>query len=240
MSTIYALPAGNTITVSISDGSCHISQVQDSSIGAIVTSSKTFGPYSIARDFVVSGGSNTVTISPVTQSPAALLTSGDGAPVDAARATLNVNPTGDDNGLTFTAVEYGAIGNSIKIQYTDPSANDAALAVSVFNRNITVSLATNGGGTITSTAALVLAAIEASSAASDLVTVAIMTSDSGTGDDGSGVVTAMALTAMASGAGTGIGTALPGCIYIDTTGGDVYRNSGTLLVPAWAQLAEVA
>jgi hypothetical protein len=110
----------------------------------------------------------------------------------------------------------------------------------VAGKSIVVRLATNGGGTITSTAAQVKAGVEASSAASELVTVAIMTSDTGTGDDGSGVVTAMASTSLASGAGTGIGVALPGAICIDTTNGDVYRNSGTRAVPAWTQLADVA
>ncbi len=43
----------------------------------------------------------------------------------------------------------------------------------------------------------------------------------------------------AGGAGTGVGIANPGAICIDTTNGDVYRNSGTQAAPAWTQLADV-
>lgn len=122
-------------------------------------------------------------------------------PRAATRATANVNPTGDDNGLTYTAVTAGADGNAITVTYVDPAGNDQALAVSVTGNAISVSLATNGGGTITSTAAAVLAAVAAKAEAAALVTVAIMTTDAGVADDGSGVVTAMSATTLAGGAG---------------------------------------
>ena len=155
-------------------------------------------------------------------------------------ASANVNPTRNDNGLTFTAKTYGAAGNSINIRYTDPAANDAALSVSVAGPAITVSLATGGAGAITSTAAQVKDAVDASAAASALVSVAVMTSDSGVADDGSGVVTAMAATSLASGAGTGIGAVAPGALCIDTTNADVYRNDGTTAAPTWVKLGDAA
>lgn len=169
----------------------------------------------------------------------ALLTSGAGVPDDAVQATLSRNPAGDDNALTFTAVAYGTGGNSITIEYLDPSANDAALSIDVVGNAITVNLATGGAGAITSTAAAVLAAIEASGPAAALVTVAIDTGDTGIADDGSGVVTALASAPMTGGAGTSIGVSLKGGLYVDTTGGLVYRNSGTQAVPAWTALADV-
>jgi hypothetical protein len=239
MSIIVNVPAGNTITASVQEGSFHISQVQDSTIGALSNSSVVYGPYLVARDFLVSENA-AVAVEEVTTSPVSYIMTNDGAPDDAVQATLDVNPTGDDNGLTFTAKQYGTAGNAISIEYLDPSANDAALSVSVFNKRITVNLATGSGGAIESTAADVKTAIEASVAASRLVSVAILTTDSGTEDDGSGVVTAMAIAPLADGAGTGIGIALPGCICIDISGGDVYRNSGTQAAPAWTQLADVA
>jgi hypothetical protein len=50
----------------------------------------------------------------------------------------------------------------------------------------------------------------------------------------------MAEAPLADGEGSGIGVALPGALYIDTDGGDVYRNSGTQAVPAWTQLGDAA
>ncbi len=170
--------------------------------------------------------------------PAALHIANAGAPVNAAQATLSRNPAGDDNALTFTAVAYGVGGNDITIAYVDPGANDAELSVAVVGSDITVNLATGVAGAITSTAAEVLAAIEASVAAAALVTVAIDATDSGVGDDGSGVVTALASAPMTSGAGTALGEVLPGGLLSDTTNANVYRNDGTQAAPVWVQLAD--
>lgn len=176
------------------------------------------------------------TYSPV--SIASLIVSGEGAPEDGVQATLSCNPAGDDNALTFTAVAYGADGNSITIEYVDPAANDAELSVSVTDTAITVNLATDEAGLITSTAADVLAAIEAAPAADALVTVVIDASDTGAGDDGSGVVTALASAPMTGGEGTSIDVSPPGGLYIDTTNAVVYRNDGTAAAPVWVALAD--
>lgn len=164
---------------------------------------------------------------------------GEGVPDATAQATLNVNPAGDDNGLTLTAVAYGEDGNDITIAYVDPAENDASLSVGVVGNAISVALATDSEGAITSTAADVLAAIEASEAASALVTVEIMTSDSGSADDGTGVVTAMAAAPLTGGAGVGIDAAGKGSRYTDITNGTLYLNTGTKAVPVWTQLAPV-
>lgn len=158
---------------------------------------------------------------------------GDGVPAATARATLNVNPAGDENGLTFTAVAYGEIGNSVSIRYLDPAANDAALSVTVSGYAITVNLATGVAGAITSTAALIKAAIEAKAEAVALATVAIMTGDTGAVDDGSGIVTAMAVANLAGGTGVGEAVAGIGSRYTDYTNGKLYINGGTKAVPVW-------
>ncbi|MFZ4539209.1 hypothetical protein [Propionivibrio sp.] len=163
----------------------------------------------------------------------ALHLDGTGVPENAVQAALTVNPAGDDNSLTFTAVAYGAGGNAITIEYVDPGAASASLGVVVSGPTITVNLATDVNSAITSTAAEVLTAIEASTAAVALITVAIDTSDAGNADDGSGVVTAMAVDTFAGGAGTGVGLAKKGCEYVNTTTGLAYRNTGTLAVPVW-------
>lgn len=63
-------------------------------------------------------------------------------------------------------------GNKVvRIALIDPDAKSSALAVSVDGNYIAVSLATDGSGVITSTAALVKAAIEADSDAAALVSV---------------------------------------------------------------------
>lgn len=111
-------------------------------------------------------------------------------------ATLSTNLTGAQNDLTFTARSKGATGNDITVRYLDPAGNNQALAVSVLANAITVSLATDGGGAITSTAALVRAAINDSATASALISAANKAAN-----DGTGVVTAMAATALAAGAG---------------------------------------
>jgi hypothetical protein len=158
---------------------------------------------------------------------------GEGAPDASAQAELDVNPTGDDNGLTFTAVAFGASGNAIAVAYVDPETEDAGLAVVVSGDDIVVSLATDENGAITSTAADVLAAVEASTAASALVTVAIDAGDTGDGDDGSGVVTAVAADNLADGAGVGVGIAGPGSRYTDVTNAKLYINGGTAAEPDW-------
>ena len=128
----------------------------------------------------------------------------------ALQATLSTNLSGSNNDLTYTARERGTAGNSIRVRYV-VSGNNTALSVSVSGSDITVNSATDGGGAATSTAAQVKAAIEASSAADLLVTVA-----NKTGNDGTGVIAALSYTALASGADYVIGQ----------TGGSSFRTRG--------------
>ncbi len=231
----YQLEPGYALTVTPATGArVTVACLEDSGEAAFLRAARTFGPYLVRRTFNVAGDATLASaVSTLGAALAGLLMTSADVPEDAAQATVNVNPTGDDNGLTFTAREYGAGGNSITVTYVDPGANDAALAVSVTGRSIVVSLATGEAGAIESTAADVLAAIEANGAANELVTVSIMTSDTGSADDGTGVVTAMAATALEGGTGTGIGVARPGGLCIDTTNGAVYRNGGTRAAPDW-------
>jgi hypothetical protein len=110
------------------------------------------------------------------------------------QASLTTALTGANNDLTFTSRGRGNIRNLITVAYVDPAANNAALAVSTVGNAISVSLATGGGGAITSTAAQVRDAVNADSAASALVFAA-----NAAANDGTGVVTAMAATALAGG-----------------------------------------
>lgn len=238
MADFHKLKAGQTLTATATEGRIHVRSAQ-LSVSSFTRSSVSFGPFLVDTDWLVDGSAMVVIADHLAAVNATLMTS-DGAPVDAVQASAAINPTGDDNALTFTARVYGVEGNSISVAYVDPSANDAALSVSVFRQAISVSLATDGSGVITSTAAEVLAAVEAHGEANSLVTVAIDASDSGAGDDGSGIVTAIAATALENGAGTGIGTASKGCICLDTTNGASYINTGTQAAPDWTASVTLA
>ena len=60
-------------------------------------------------------------------------------------------------------------GNDIQAEFLNPGAANSPLAVSVTGKRITVSLGTDGAGALASTAAQVVAAINADPAASALV-----------------------------------------------------------------------
>jgi len=116
------------------------------------------------------------------------------------QASVETGIEGSDNAITWTASSSypGTEGNAITVALVDPSANNAALSVSVTGTAITVSLATGVAGAIESTAAEVMAAIEGNAAASALVTVA----DTGT-SAGTGVVAAVAASNLTGGAISG-------------------------------------
>jgi len=103
----------------------------------------------------------------------------------AASAALLTGVIADNNALTWTAANAGIAGNNVSVYLKNPFANSAALSISVVGTVITVNLATDAGGVITSTAADVDTAIVADAGASALLTVA----DTGA-STGVGVVTA--------------------------------------------------
>jgi len=124
------------------------------------------------------------------------------------KASLSTGTEISDNAITWTAVAPGTDGNSIAVALIDPSANDAALSISVTGTDIVVNLATGPTGTITSTATEVMAAIAGNADASALVTVA----DTGA-SDGSSAVAAVAASNLTSGAASGGTTYTAGTDY---------------------------
>ena len=93
---------------------------------------------------------------------------------------------GDDNDLIITALEKGATGEDISIEYIDPGAANQPLSVSVTGNRITVSLATDLNGAITSTAEQIMDLLNSDSATRNLVAV-----EREAGQTGLGRVTAM-------------------------------------------------
>lgn len=105
----------------------------------------------------------------------------------ATTANLITGSVAGNNGITFTAVTPGEAANAITVHMKDPKANNQALSVVVSGSAITVNLATSTLGVISSTAALVIAAITASAAASLLITAANTAGSLGTGVVGASV-----------------------------------------------------
>lgn len=117
---------------------------------------------------------------------------------------------GADNDMTFTAKVGGTGGNAITVALVDPGGNNAALAVTVSELAISVSLATGPAGAITSTAAQVVAALNADATAKMLITAAVKVGDAGTG-----VVTALGAANLTGGDSAAVTTP-----SIDTRGYD--------------------
>ncbi len=110
--------------------------------------------------------------------------------VHTAGATLSM--TGSNNDINISDIRPEGSAGTISIELVDPGSNNAALAVSTTTTGddvkITVSLATDASGNITSTAADVIDALNTNSATKNLVHATAA-------EDGSdGVVTAVAET----------------------------------------------
>src|SRR4030095_340245 len=105
--------------------------------------------------------------------------------------------TGLNNDLTFRAQKGGVAGNSITITLVDPPGNNVPLSIAVVGTAITVTLATDGTSTISSTAAQVRDAINQSFASYSLV-YAVLAS----GNDGTGLVTALTSSPLVGGSDT--------------------------------------
>ena len=100
----------------------------------------------------------------------------------------------DNTGVDFTAVASGTAGNQIRLRYVDPADVSQVLSIAVNGNDITVNLATDIDGNITSTAAEVLAAVNGDAGASALVTASLPE-----GEDGSGVVGTVGYTNLSGG-----------------------------------------
>jgi len=95
----------------------------------------------------------------------------DGRINAASRPTAPTGTVGSNNAIRWTAREYSAAGNAIVIDIV-VSGNSTAFSISVSGTTITINSATNAGGAATSTAAEVIAAINAHATAKLLVTAA--------------------------------------------------------------------
>ncbi|HKJ57087.1 MAG TPA: M14 family zinc carboxypeptidase, partial [Nitriliruptoraceae bacterium] len=98
------------------------------------------------------------------------------------RPGMALSDGGSSSRVVLTSHAWGHEGgNDLTIAYLDPAASNSPLAVSVSGNDIVVSLATNAGGAVNSTAAQVVAAVNASPDASALVTATTYRGSTGTG-----------------------------------------------------------
>ena len=155
------------------------------------------------------------------------------APVNAVASALTTSLAGANNDMVFTAKTKGVAGDSITVAYVDPGTPSASISVDVTGTAITISLATDATEptpVITSTAANVKTAIEATPAAHALVGLA----NSG-GDNGSGVVTALVATPLAGGVNGTVGAA--GEIRADASYIFICTATNTVADGNWEQVA---
>lgn len=139
---------------------------------------------------------------------------------DMVKASKVTGAVGDKNAILWTAVQPGDAGEAIKVALVNPSANNQDLAVSVIGDTVSVSLKTGSGGAIESTAAQVIAAVNA-----HLVAKTLVVAGNSSTSDGSGVVAAVAPAALAGGADWNV---TPSCVLaedVDATDGDTAASA---------------
>lgn len=109
-------------------------------------------------------------------------------------ASLTLSSAAANTGITYTATNAGTDGNAIRIRYITSGADSEALAVSVAGTDISVTLATDIDGALTTTAIEIVTAINADPAASTLVTATVAA-----GSSGSGIVVATGFSNLTGG-----------------------------------------
>ena len=132
------------------------------------------------------------------------------------KASLTTALAGTNNDLVFTASKRGQWGNAISVTYSDPGGVSATLAVTVEGFKITVSLGRTASA-IDTTASALSTAVAANADAAQLVTIANVT-----GDDGTGLVTALAETFLSGGS---LQTTPPTQVDSDATNGHYFTGN---------------
>jgi len=140
----------------------------------------------------------------------------------ATAATLTLGNAPSNTGITFTASTAGTAGNNVRVGFVDPGENSAGLDVSINGNDLTVSLATDTEGAITSTASDVVAAVNV--AESGLVVQAALSE----GSTGAGVVRAQAFANLTGGAAEPFPVNQPTLVAGSRTEAARLGNSGTL------------
>lgn len=138
------------------------------------------------------------------------------------KASLTTACAGAQNDLVFTAKTGGPGGNNIRVAYIVAGAS-TPLTIVVEGYDITVNVATDGASAAASTSAQIKAALEASTDATALITVAHAAAN-----DGTGIVAAFAMTALAAGS---FANTQPALTNGDATNGHyITGNDGQVII----------
>jgi len=150
----------------------------------------------------------------------------EGTPVEPVAASVVLGS--GDAAVEFTANVAGAAGNNISVEFIDSGTTNASLDVSVSDSKITVSLATDGTGTITSTANDVIGAVNGDAEASALVTASAPGA-------GTGVVSAQPETNLENGVDGTPGS--KGALMFDSSNVYISVDVSTVSVSNWKKVA---
>ncbi len=120
----------------------------------------------------------------------------------AAKSTATSGAESDNNGLTWTAKAYGKDGDRIIVILEDPGEDSQALGITVNGTVIIISLATGVGGTITTTADEIIAAITVSSNPAYKAEAAALVTVGDTGDSTGAAAVVDEVVQLANGADT--------------------------------------
>lgn len=101
--------------------------------------------------------------------------------------------------IVFTAILPGTSGNDISVVLADPAGNNQALGAAFAANTLTISLATDGAGAITSTLNDIVAKVNGEGGHAYKVRAALAA-----GANGADVATAVASTALTGGSGQGV------------------------------------
>ncbi len=175
---------GNEITVSLATGPAGT----PTSTAAQVASALNASPAASALVSTSPGGSGSALVGAMSQTALTPVVTGHANLTMFYEASFGPATLTTSEGVIVTAVQPG---HDITVAIVDPGVPNSPLMITVIGDEIVVTLATGPSGTPTSTAAQVVAALNASPAASALVIAS-------TGGSGSALVGAMSKTALTS------------------------------------------
>ena len=113
--------------------------------------------------------------------------------VAATNAFVTIDPAGSNNGITYTAKKAGSDGNLYSVTYVDPGLPSQSLSASMVNGSLIINLATNGGGSIITTANDIISSVSNIGPVDHLLTLTL------SGSSGTGIVTAIPQTYLSTG-----------------------------------------
>ncbi len=175
---------GNNLRIVVNTGGSNAASASTASGITTLTLTRTAGQTSASFVSFING--NTTANALVSASGTG--TTAIGNNLASTALTGGIDATG--GAVKFTDARAEGSAGTLSVSFVNPGGNNAALGVVVSGNAITVNLATNGTGAITSTAADIVTAIQASTSASALVNVK---------SDTAGVVGAVASTNLTQG-----------------------------------------